>query len=137
MKFRNKWPQFLVLSLLLTLSLACQKDEEIVTIKRNWRVTYSVLAISDITINNITYVDEFGLPQTVPGDRNFSFSIDAETGFIARLSVDAEAVNGGVVATIDAQALDGSLENEVASADGGHSGTAAQPVQVSVELRLP
>ncbi len=137
MKFRNKWPQLLMLPLLLTLSLACQKDEEIVTLKRNWRVTYSLLAISDITVNSITYLDEFGMPQTVPGDRNFSFSIEAETGFVARMTVEAEALNGGLVATIDAQSLDGALDNEVARADGGHSGTEVEPVLVTVELRLP
>jgi len=137
MKISIKTSQLLLLFSLILVGMACKKEEEAMVPQRNWRVTYSVLAISDIEVNSITYLDEFGTAQTVPGDRNFSFSIEAETGFTARMLVSAEAINGGLVATIDAQSLDGALDNVVAREDGGHSGTEAQPVDVTVELRLP
>ncbi len=128
---------FLALALLLG-SMACSKDDDDVPQpSTNWRLTYEVQGLSDIEITSITYIDAFGMPQTVAGDRNFRLTQDVESGFFASMTVEALATNGGVTAKIFAQALDGSLRNAFASDDDGHSGTEPEPIEVTVQLTLP
>jgi len=104
---------------------------------RNWRLTYSLTSVGEITINSITYRDEFGMDQTVPGDREFSFSFDSETGFPARMVVEATAVSGGTIAQIEAVSRDGSFETISITDDDGNADPTPKDFTLVLELTLP
>ena len=132
------WRWFAMVVLLAGLSVGCQQDDpEDMTPTRNWRLTYSLTSVGEININRLTYRDEFGADQTVPGERDFSISLEAETGFPARFIVEATAINGGTIARIEAVSLDGAFEEVFITDDDGNADPTPKDFTLVLELTLP
>jgi len=131
-----KMPLLLTASLLLLLNSSCSK-EEAMTPTIEWQVEYVVTTLGEATVEEITYVDENRVEQTIPGERNFRLLINAESGFIANLEVKGTAAGGGIIARIDAIALDGSFDNISATDDDGETGETPKNIRLAVSLLLP
>lgn len=139
MKRKNsiwKTPLLLAAAFLLLLLTSCEKEEN-VTPRVEWQLEYSLSSIGVVDIEEITYVDENGVQQTIPGERDFRLSFKATSGFIAKLEVKGTATNGGVIAKIDAIALDGTFDNLIVSDDDGEAGGMPKNIRLSVNLLLP
>lgn len=123
---------------LLALLSACNKDDQNATPSTAWQLTYVVTSIGDVTVNEIKYLDEFKKEQTIPGQREFRMTFNAESGFLAGLQVKGTATSGGIIARIEATALDGTFKNIANTDDDGQSGGGTpKEVRLSVQLLLP
>lgn len=131
--FLSAW----LISLLVLLS-ACNKDDQNATPSTEWQLTYVVTSIGDVTVDEITYRDEFRQEQVIPGQRDFRTSFNSESGFVGNLEVKGTATSGGIIARIEAVALDGSFKSIANTDDDGQAGGGgAKNVRLSVQLLLP
>ncbi len=135
-KFFWKMPLLLAVGFFLLLNSSCSK-EEAMTPTIEWQVEYVVTTLGEATVEEITYVDENRVEQTIPGERNFRLRINAESGFIANLEVKGTAAGGGIIGRINAIALDGSFDNISATDDDGETGETPKNIRLAVSLLLP
>ena len=128
-------PFFLAAVSFLLFFSACSKEEEMLP-AIEWQVEYSVSSIGEVTIDEIIYVDENEVEQTIPGQREFLLRINAETGFIGKLEVRGTATNGGVFVRIFATALDGSFETLSNTDNAGNADGTSQNFSLFTTLLL-
>jgi hypothetical protein len=128
---------FSLAGMLVVLSAACSKGSDDNTPSIEWLLDYTVSSVGDVTVDQITYTDESGVAQTIPGEREFRLTLNAISGFTARMIVEGTATSGGVIAKIDATALDGSSDVITDFADDGESSGIPKDIRLVVELKLP
>ncbi len=126
---------FLLFVLLLLTVLSCEKEEPRPAI--GWLVEYAVSTVGSVTVESITYIDQFGQEQTIPGDNNFRLTFEAESGYVGNLEVRATAAGGGIFANIEATALDGTLRRIANSDNDGQASTTPKNILLQVSLILP
>ncbi len=132
-----KTPLLLAAGFFLLLASSCSKEEEEIRPSIEWQLEYVVTTLGEATVEEITYVDENRVEQTIPGQRDFRLRINASSGFISKLEIKGTAVRGGIVAKIDAIALDGSFETLTVTDDDGETSGNPKDVRLSVNLVLP
>ncbi len=129
----------LLLCGLFLLLNSCSKeddDSDVVVPVITYIVEYRVTSVSEVTVDEITYLDETGQLTTIPGQREFLLSFRADSGRKLSIEASGSIELGYVEVSIAAYAVNQPTER--ASDDRGFSDPGGPiPFNLKAELELP
>ena len=135
-KNRDRLIPCLLLALVSLLALAsCSKDDDdIPTPVIEYLVTYRLNVVSEVEVNEITYLDSLGQTKVIAGDRNFNLTFRAVSG--DRLSLGANGIITLGFASVNIEAFAPGKPVEVAVDEQGHPGPDPLAFDLEAELVL-
>ena len=125
----------LLCGLLLTGSSCSKDDDGIPQPVISYIVEYRLNSVSDVTVDEITYLDESGQEVTISGQREFTLDFRANTGRKLRIAAKGTIELGYVEVTIAAYSANHPTVRD--SDELGYTGGGTQTFDLAAELELP